>query len=141
MFFNFLIKNLWLYFKHLIYTKYVGSLIEFYCEIHLWVEYYLFKILGGFFQPFFYIPHYVDHTTAYIIEIPWFTFMDMYKLTEFFGIKPLINSIKGYGQYRTTLLWYQYLFWKNYKHEFNKKKTLVYIFICFYTESYIFITR
>lgn len=136
--FNFSAKNLWLYFKYLVYTKYVGSLIEFYCELHLWVEYYLFKILGGFLQPFFYIPHYVDHTTEYLIEIPWLTFMDMHKLTRFFGMKPLINSLEGYGQYRASFLWYQYLFLKNYQYEFNKKKNCsLHVFILLYWKLYL----
>lgn len=129
----FLVKNLWLYFKHIIYTKYVGSLVEFYCEMHLWIEYYLFKILGDFLQPFFYIPYYVKTTAAYIAEIPWLTFMDMYKLTAFFGLKPPINSLEAYARHRASLLKYQYWFLKNYEYEFNRKRNYkLHVFILQY---------
>ena len=120
--YNFLLKNLWLYFKYIIYTKFEGSLVEFYCEMHLWLEYYLFLILGDFLEPFFFIPHYVNHTNNYLIEIPWKTFMDMYLLVDYFGMQPLINSIEAYVLYRVSLLKYQYYFWKNYQYEFNRKR-------------------
>lgn len=138
MFYVFLIKNLWLYFKHLIYTKYKGSLIEFYCEMHLWIEYFLFKLLGDFLQPFYYIPYYVKITTLYITEIPWLTFMDMHKTKDYFGVKPLLHSIEAYTRYRATLLQYQYWFWKNYQYEFNRKRNLeLHVFTLLYWKLYL----
>jgi hypothetical protein len=138
MFYIFLVKNLWLYFKYIIYTKYVGSLIEFYCEMHLWVEYFLFKLLGDFLQPFYYIPYYVKITTEYITEIPWLTFMDMHKVKDYFGIKPLMHSVEAYVRYRATLLKYQYWFWKNYQYEFNRKRNPErHVFILLYWKLYL----
>lgn len=134
----FITKKLWLYIKNTIYTRFEESLVEFYCEMHLWIEYYLFKYLGDFLELYFYIPYYVKVTTIYVTEIVWLTFMDMHMLVKFFGIKPIIHSIEAYVRYRASLLKYQYWFWKNYQYQYNRKRLCYqHAFILFYWNLYL----
>lgn len=134
----FVAKKLWLYIKNTIYSRFKESLVEFYCEMHLWIEYYMFKYLGDFLELYFYIPYYVKVTTIYVTEIVWLTFMDMHMLVKFFGIKPLIYSIEAYVRYRASLLKYQYWFWKNYQYQYNRKRLCYqHAFILFYWNLYL----
>jgi len=118
----FVLKRTWVLLKYFVYTKCKESLIEFYCTLPLWLEWYAYKYLGLFLEAHIYIPIYIDFITNHITQITWGTLMNMFEDLDFFGYYALIEPIENYYYHRATRYIYQDQFWKNHRYEYSRKK-------------------